>query len=250
MCESRGSQDGAEQVEPKLQPAGRCGHGLTDLTCALDRLLYTVLAASSTSNRFIVIPLSVLVGVELSRPALFPRVWPPIVSARSSSWLDRTGCIVWTVVIADPSARPEHPPPDTRDAGCARMTAGCTMLAKRKYGIFTAHARNRNGSGLVDLGNLRHGNGGKTLTLVALAAVFLLSVDAGRGTRIGRCPGQSGCMTAGARWSDLIRPSLIDIADPCLSDPCQPIAQALHTCSSPSARRSIRGFEVRRYLPT
>lgn len=41
------------------------------------------------------------------------------------------------------------------------MTAGCTMFAKREHGIVTAHARNRNGSGLVDLGNLQHGNGGK-----------------------------------------------------------------------------------------
>lgn len=31
VCESRGSQDGAERVEPKLQPAGRWAHpDLTD----------------------------------------------------------------------------------------------------------------------------------------------------------------------------------------------------------------------------
>lgn len=120
------------------------------------------------------------------------------------------------------------------------------MLAKRKHGIFTAHARNRNGSGLIDLGNLRHGNGGKTLTGCPCCSV---PTQRGRGAwdadwEVPRVHGSRGKMV---RFD---KPVLIDIKKPLLIRPLPAYAPSLHTYWSPSARRSIRGLEVGRYLRT
>lgn len=120
------------------------------------------------------------------------------------------------------------------------------MLAKRKHGIFTAHARNRNGSGLVDLGNLRHGNGGKTLTCCSVPT------QRGRGTRDADWEVSRAARVHGGRGK-MVRfdkPVPYRYCRPLLIRPLPASAQALHTCSSPSARRSIRGFQGSRYVGT
>lgn len=117
------------------------------------------------------------------------------------------------------------------------------MLCETKHEIATARARNRNGSGLVELGNLRHGNGGKTLTGSPCCSVptQLGARDAGRGLQGALDAWQHGQMVR------CDKPPLSISNIPAYQTPAgfHLGAGALQTCSCPPGPSVHRGFEVR-----
>lgn len=124
------------------------------------------------------------------------------------------------------------------------MTASCIMLCEtRAQDRHGSRQKQERGSGLVDLGNLRHGNGGKNAKWQPLlqCSYSVRARDAGQGALGAWQHGLTG------RWYDVIKPILIDIQHPCLSDPCQlflPVSRRpIEDCAS-------RTFEDARYVPT